>query len=162
MLKPNQASRAGTRCVSTLSSDQLSRKRANDREAQRAIRKRAKDHIESLERRIQELTRADGGDAAALVDAQERNRDLERELHELREKFSRMEVSVTFVHRMGIGCGDWWNFVVKFGIQRPRLVSLWDIHRSRISLSGLKRPNFFKAGAAWCYEWSSERAFVQA
>lgn len=93
MLKSKQASRAGTRCVSTLSSDQLIRKRANDREAQRAIRKRAKDHIEDLERRIQELTRADGGNAAALVDARERNRELEEEMIELREKFMHMESS---------------------------------------------------------------------
>lgn len=91
MLRPSKASRAGTRCVSTLSSDQLTRKRANDREAQRAIRQRAKDHIEALERRIQELTEADGGDTAALVDAQERNRELERDLMELREKLRQTE-----------------------------------------------------------------------
>lgn len=36
--------------------DQLAKKRANDREAQRAIRERTKVQIETLERRIQELT----------------------------------------------------------------------------------------------------------
>lgn len=36
--------------------DQLAKKRANDREAQRAIRERTKSQIEGLERRIQDLT----------------------------------------------------------------------------------------------------------
>ena len=36
--------------------DQLAKKRANDREAQRAIRERTKNQIESLERRIKDLT----------------------------------------------------------------------------------------------------------
>jgi hypothetical protein len=39
-----------------LTPDQLAKKRANDREAQRAIRERTKGQIETLERRIQELT----------------------------------------------------------------------------------------------------------
>ncbi|EXJ85542.1 hypothetical protein A1O1_05906 [Capronia coronata CBS 617.96] len=47
---------SGTRGVSSLTPEQLAKKRANDREAQRAIRERTKQHIESLERRIQELT----------------------------------------------------------------------------------------------------------
>ena len=39
-----------------LTPDQLAKKRANDREAQRAIRERTKGQIEGLERKIQELT----------------------------------------------------------------------------------------------------------
>ncbi|KAI7702697.1 hypothetical protein KC353_g14569 [Hortaea werneckii] len=54
-LGKKRASRAGTRSVSTLSAAQLERKRANDREAQRAIRQRTKDHIESLEKEIGDL-----------------------------------------------------------------------------------------------------------
>lgn len=50
-----QASRAGARSVSKLTPEQLARKRANDREAQRAIRQRTKEHIDNLEREIQEL-----------------------------------------------------------------------------------------------------------
>jgi hypothetical protein len=46
----------GSRGVATLTPDQLAKKRANDREAQRAIRERTKHTIETLERRIQELT----------------------------------------------------------------------------------------------------------
>lgn len=58
---PNQTGRkrkapSGSRGVSSLTPEQLAKKRANDREAQRAIRERTKQHIESLERRIQELT----------------------------------------------------------------------------------------------------------
>jgi hypothetical protein len=43
------ASRAGTRDVATLNPNQLARKRAHDREAQRNIRQRTRGHIESLE-----------------------------------------------------------------------------------------------------------------
>lgn len=74
-----RASRAGTRSVTTLTAAQLERKRANDRDAQRAIRKRTKDHIDSLEHRVNELTmNAEALERmnAALV---ARNRELEQE-----------------------------------------------------------------------------------
>ncbi|KAJ5983323.1 hypothetical protein N7481_005422 [Penicillium waksmanii] len=45
-------SRSGTRKVAALSSEQLERKRANDREAQRSIRQRTKEHIEQLETQV--------------------------------------------------------------------------------------------------------------
>ncbi|KAJ5488223.1 hypothetical protein LT330_008293 [Penicillium expansum] len=48
-------SRSGTRKVSTLSAEQLERKRANDREAQRSIRQRTKEHIEQLEAQVSTL-----------------------------------------------------------------------------------------------------------
>ncbi|KAI2634305.1 hypothetical protein GGS26DRAFT_553260 [Hypomontagnella submonticulosa] len=50
--------RAGpsSRGVANLTPEQLAKKRANDREAQRAIRERTKNQIETLERRIRELT----------------------------------------------------------------------------------------------------------
>ena len=47
---------AGSRGVANLTPEQLAKKRANDREAQRAIRERTKSQIETLEKRIQELT----------------------------------------------------------------------------------------------------------
>ncbi|KAF2401692.1 hypothetical protein EJ06DRAFT_555349 [Trichodelitschia bisporula] len=68
-------SRAGTRSVSTLTAAQLERKRANDREAQRAIRQRTKDHIEQLERRI-----------AHLTPLAQRAEDLERDNAQLRAR----------------------------------------------------------------------------
>lgn len=71
-------SRAGTRSVSTLTAAQLERKRANDREAQRAIRQRTKDHIETLERRIAELS-ATNDTSAKLMQALQRNEELEQE-----------------------------------------------------------------------------------
>ncbi|KAK0385898.1 hypothetical protein NLU13_7073 [Sarocladium strictum] len=46
----------GSRGVANLTPEQLAKKRANDREAQRAIRERTKNQIETLERRIHELT----------------------------------------------------------------------------------------------------------
>ena len=48
-------STSGSRGVANLTPEQLAKKRANDREAQRAIRERTKGQIERLERRIQEL-----------------------------------------------------------------------------------------------------------
>ncbi|PGH14590.1 hypothetical protein AJ79_02925 [Helicocarpus griseus UAMH5409] len=45
-----------SRGVAHLTPEQLAKKRANDREAQRAIRKRTKSQIESLEQRVRELT----------------------------------------------------------------------------------------------------------
>ena len=54
--KKRKAPGVSSRGVATLTPDQLAKKRANDREAQRAIRERTKAQIETLERRIQELT----------------------------------------------------------------------------------------------------------
>lgn len=50
------AASSGSRGVANLTPDQLAKKRANDREAQRAIRERTKTQIDGLERRIQDLT----------------------------------------------------------------------------------------------------------
>lgn len=47
---------SSSRGVANLTPDQLAKKRANDREAQRAIRERTKNQIENLERKIKELT----------------------------------------------------------------------------------------------------------
>lgn len=76
--------RKGTRSVSTLTPSQLARKRANDREAQRAIRARTKEHIENLEREIEELRSQQSRDQTiqALL---RRNKALEDELHQLRK-----------------------------------------------------------------------------
>jgi TolA-binding protein len=57
--EPSSKKRKATysaRGVASLTPEQLAKKRANDREAQRAIRERTKAQIESLERQIQELT----------------------------------------------------------------------------------------------------------
>ena len=45
----------GSRGVANLTAEQLEKKRANDRDAQRAIRERTKNQIECLEKRIREL-----------------------------------------------------------------------------------------------------------
>lgn len=54
--KKQRASASGSRGVANLTPEQLAKKRANDREAQRAIRERTKGQIETLERKIQDLT----------------------------------------------------------------------------------------------------------
>lgn len=74
----------GTRSVSTLTPTQLARKRANDREAQRAIRARTKEHIESLEREIEELRSHQDRDKT-IQTLLRRNKTLENELRHLRE-----------------------------------------------------------------------------
>lgn len=76
-------SRAGTRSVSTLTAAQLERKRANDREAQRAIRQRTREHIENLERRIAELSATDDT-SSKLMHALQRIEELEQEVALLR------------------------------------------------------------------------------
>ncbi|PNS17331.1 hypothetical protein CAC42_7014 [Sphaceloma murrayae] len=81
-----RASRAGTRSVSNLSAAQLERKRANDREAQRAIRQRTKDHIESLERKVAEYTGIQEQRERVLAANQARVRELEQENAYLRSR----------------------------------------------------------------------------
>lgn len=54
--KKRKASGNPSRGVANLTPEQLSKKRANDREAQRAIRERTKAQIEALEKRVLELT----------------------------------------------------------------------------------------------------------
>ncbi|EXJ64442.1 hypothetical protein A1O7_00778 [Cladophialophora yegresii CBS 114405] len=54
--RKRKAGGAGSRGVASLTPEQLAKKRANDRDAQRAIRERTKHTIENLERRIEELT----------------------------------------------------------------------------------------------------------
>ncbi|KAL4934376.1 uncharacterized protein BDV17DRAFT_5906 [Aspergillus undulatus] len=76
--------RAGTRRVTSLSAEQLERKRANDREAQRTIRQRTKEHIERLELQVAEL-RAKGDKFDEVV---RRNALLENEIRALRQQLS--------------------------------------------------------------------------
>ncbi|KAM3425198.1 hypothetical protein BST61_g7156 [Cercospora zeina] len=89
-----RASRAGTRSVTTLSAAQLERKRANDREAQRAIRQRTKDHIDHLERTVNEL-RGNQEQTEKIAHAtQQRNRELEEEIVYLRTKLNEAGFSI--------------------------------------------------------------------
>ncbi|KAK0702632.1 hypothetical protein B0T21DRAFT_110848 [Apiosordaria backusii] len=85
---PKPSKRKGTRSVSTLTPTQLARKRANDREAQRAIRARTKEHIERLERELEEYRTRNGRDET-IDQLRMRNNALEREVHTLREELKR-------------------------------------------------------------------------
>ncbi|KAH7356771.1 hypothetical protein BKA65DRAFT_592326 [Rhexocercosporidium sp. MPI-PUGE-AT-0058] len=87
-----RASRAGTRSVASLTPEQLARKRANDREAQRSIRQRTKTHIEELEQRIRDLSQ--NQDAKGFEQIERRNAELEEELRQLRELLGRSDASV--------------------------------------------------------------------
>lgn len=77
-------SRAGTRKVTSLSAEQLERKRANDREAQRTIRQRTREHIDQLQLQVAEL-KAKG---EHFDDVVRRNAALEDELCRLRHQLA--------------------------------------------------------------------------
>ncbi|OSS53365.1 hypothetical protein B5807_02086 [Epicoccum nigrum] len=80
-------SRAGTRSVTTLTAAQLERKRANDREAQRAIRQRTKDLIENLERQVRDLqNQLENTSSSKMMDIMRRNEELEQENAMLRAR----------------------------------------------------------------------------
>lgn len=87
-------SRAGTRSVSTLSAAQLERKRANDRDAQRAIRLRTKEHIDNLERTIKDLRVAQEAAEKLLAATQQQNRDVLAENAYLRSKLGEAGVPI--------------------------------------------------------------------
>ena len=83
--KKRRASGApGSRGVANLTPEQLAKKRANDREAQRAIRERTKNTIETLEQRIKELEGQQPFQELQRV-IQERDRALQ-ECEELRRR----------------------------------------------------------------------------
>lgn len=54
--RKRKVNNASARGVANLSAEQLAKKRANDRQAQRAIRERTKTHIEGLERQVRDLS----------------------------------------------------------------------------------------------------------
>lgn len=84
-----QASRAGARSVSKLTPAQLARKRANDREAQRAIRQRTKEHIDNLEREIHELKTQR---QQAPWEIEQRNRELEETVAILKQQLAELKM----------------------------------------------------------------------
>jgi len=82
--KPATVKRKGTRSVSTLTPSQLARKRANDREAQRAIRARTKELIERLQRELEESRGRENRDGM-VRELLQKNKALEHEVRTLRE-----------------------------------------------------------------------------
>lgn len=87
--KKGKSSRPGKRTVTNLTSSQLARKRANDRDAQRNARQRTKNYIESLEKQIQELLKSSGAnDGSKLAELQLRNQELEDSMAKLKAKMT--------------------------------------------------------------------------
>lgn len=110
-------SRAGARKVTSLSAEQLERKRANDREAQRTIRQRTKEHIERLEHQVAEL-KAKG---EQFDDVVRRNVALEHEIRALKHQLA-------LAGRQGYpGMGRWPVLFIYFSY-RKNLKWLTDIH----------------------------------
>ncbi|TVY75865.1 hypothetical protein LSUE1_G006077 [Lachnellula suecica] len=81
-----KGSRGGKRSVTHLSKAQLARKRANDREAQRNIRQRTKEHIENLEKKVKELE--DHNRSSSMDRVVKRNKELEAEVANLRAQIA--------------------------------------------------------------------------
>ncbi|KAJ5901930.1 hypothetical protein N7495_002458 [Penicillium taxi] len=72
-----------SRGVANLTPDQLAKKRANDRQAQRAIRERTKSHIEALEQQVRDLSSQKPFlDLQAAVQHNERIREENKELRQ--------------------------------------------------------------------------------
>jgi len=74
---------ASARGVANLTPDQLAKKRANDRQAQRAIRERTKTHIEALEQQVRDL--ASQKPVLDLQAALQQNERIRLENRELRQ-----------------------------------------------------------------------------
>lgn len=86
--KRRASGQPGGRGVANLTPEQLAKKRANDREAQRAIRERTKTTIETLERRIRELE-----SQQPFQELQRAMQERDRAVHEaveLRQKLSQI------------------------------------------------------------------------
>ncbi|EGX88825.1 bZIP transcription factor [Cordyceps militaris CM01] len=84
--KKRKLGAASSRGVANLTPEQLAKKRANDREAQRAIRERTKNQIQTLERRIAELTGLEP--YQELQAALEAKAAVERENAEMRQRLA--------------------------------------------------------------------------
>ncbi|KAG9242121.1 hypothetical protein BJ878DRAFT_517102 [Calycina marina] len=91
-----KGARGGKRSVTHLSKAQLERKRANDREAQRNIRQRTKEHIEYLQGQVKELK--EHSQSSSLEQALRRNKELENEVDQLRAQL-REQISLAQTSR---------------------------------------------------------------
>ncbi|KAI5456202.1 hypothetical protein BGZ63DRAFT_367572 [Mariannaea sp. PMI_226] len=92
---PAKPKRKSTRSVRTLTPSQRARKRATDREAQRTIRARTKEHIEHLERELEERKREQSSDQT-VQELLRRNKALEEELMRLKENMGVPMASLTY------------------------------------------------------------------
>lgn len=104
LLTLDAGSRGGKRSVTHLSKAQLARKRANDREAQRNIRQRTKEHIETLEQKVKELERYNrSGSMDSII---KRNKELEEEVENLRSQIALHSAPVVPVVPEGVTTPD--------------------------------------------------------
>ncbi|KAL3962776.1 hypothetical protein ACCO45_004299 [Purpureocillium lilacinum] len=145
------AKRKRNRAVSTLTPAQLERKRANDRETQRAIRARTRDYITYLEQEVEKLKIQEASsktDDAAVRQLVQKNKALQDEIARLRQELSASVTPTTLafpprpVEHAAAGPSmsafansspDWEDSL----ITRPESVSAWG---SMTSLSSLAPP----------------------
>lgn len=89
--KAKKTRQRNPRTVLKLTAAQLERKRANDREAQRALRQRTKEHIEYLERRIDALSKRHT-QSEVLGRMQRRNQELTEQLERVRASMAQLQL----------------------------------------------------------------------
>ena len=102
--KRRRTSGAGSRGVSNLTPDQLAKKRANDREAQRAIRERTKNQIDTLQQRIQDLTSQKP--YQELQDAIRQKEVVQAENLEIKKRLEEVQGLIGPLIGTGIKCGE--------------------------------------------------------
>ncbi|KAL2006644.1 hypothetical protein VTN00DRAFT_9312 [Thermoascus crustaceus] len=99
--RKRRSTNAPSRGVAHLTPEQLAKKRANDREAQRAIRERTKAQIEALERKVQELSSQQP--YLDLQAALKEKQAIQAENEEIRRKLSAvLEIIQPLVGRRGL------------------------------------------------------------
>ncbi|MCJ1281420.1 hypothetical protein MMC26_000739 [Xylographa opegraphella] len=110
---------SGSRGIANLTPDQLAKKRANDREAQRAIRERTKLQIESLEREIRQLKSQKPYQDLQLVVQQKQA--VEAEIVDLKRRLA----SVLHIIKplvAGFEHGSYTSMITAIGLSAPRLI----------------------------------------
>lgn len=90
--------------MASLNSHQLSRKRAKDREAQRIVRQKTKDYIQSLEKNLQQHVAEKQDFEDGIRGYQEKQTRLEREVTLWKNRASGIPFASPVVNQAGI-CG---------------------------------------------------------
>jgi hypothetical protein len=99
MSTPQRSRNTKSRSVKTLTPDQLARKRANDREAQRINRQNTRKYIEKLEQQVAQFD----GKEQQLKEALLRNYQLEMRVAALENHIGQMTAAFPYWRSHGVG-----------------------------------------------------------
>ncbi|OQO13356.1 hypothetical protein B0A48_01584 [Cryoendolithus antarcticus] len=117
--RKRKSGQPGSRGVANLTPEQLAKKRANDRDAQRAIRERTKNTIENLERRIRELE-----NQQPYQDLQRAVQDRDRALAECESLRQRLAAVAGIVGNRDLGQTGLNGMDAPLGFVDPNLLTL--------------------------------------